>query len=175
MDAPPLETHFESVRDHALFYASRAFYVAPPPPAAPTAPPRPDYLLAGTFVIPHKQTIAWLKQKTGGRVIKVQAGDELERWHVERIELARVVLSYEDERFEISRATREAENHLTRAPLKRAARVRTVAAASSELPGGIAAPTVKSLGAGGSGVIRDAALQPAQAPVGARLYRPPEQ
>ena len=187
LQAPALEAQLEPLRDRALFYASRAFYVAPPPPAAPAAPPRPNYMLAGTFVIPHKPTVALLKQGTGTNVVKVKAGDDLEGWHIENVEAARVLLRYQDERFEIARAARESGSHLTRAPLKRPGAATAPASVAAAAPAGAVSPTadaavpatsatVKSLGSGRSGAsIRDAALRPGQSSMEARLYRPPPQ
>ncbi len=181
LDAPTLEAHFEPVRDHALFYASRAFYVAPPPPAAPTAPPHPNYVLAGTFAIPHKHTVALLKQGANNTVLKVKAGDDLEGWHIESVESARVLLRYQDERFEIAGSTREPGSHLTRAPLTRStpagvAKATSALATSPDTTAPAASPTVRSLGDGRSGApIRDAALRPGQTSIDARLYRPPPQ
>lgn len=184
LEAPALEAQLEPLRDRALFYASRAFYVAPPPPPAPTAPPKPNYLLAGTFVIPQKHTVALLKQGTGTNVVKVKAGDDLEGWHIESVDAARVVLRHQDERFEIARAARDAGSHVTRVPLKRvgpagaavAAAVTPAEAASTESISPVPAPTVKSLGSGRSNApIRDAALRSGQPSIEARLYRPPPQ
>ncbi|MEJ1962979.1 MAG: hypothetical protein WDO56_16080 [Gammaproteobacteria bacterium] len=178
LDAPALEAQLEPVRDRALFYASRAFYVAPPPPSAPAVPPRPNYLLAGTFAIPHKHTVALLKPSAGTSVVKVKAGDDLEGWRIEIVEAARVVLSYHDERFEIVRVARDFAGHMTRAPLKRPAPGTAAASVAAATPAEATNPTanatVKSLGSGRSGAsIRDAALRPGQSPIEARLYRPP--
>lgn len=180
LDAPALESHLEPLRDRALFYASRAFYVAPPPPPAPAAPPKPDYLLAGTFAIPHKHTVALLKQSTGASVVRVKPGDDLEGWHIESVEPARVVLRYQDERFEIARAPRDSGSHVTRAPLKRFGRAAAVASTAASTASEAGSPNpgaaVKSLGSGRSGAsIRDAALRPGQPSIEARLYRPPPQ
>jgi len=180
LQAPALEAQLEPLRDHALFYASRAFYVAPPPPAAPAAPPRPNYGLAGTFVIPHKHTVALLKQGAGENVVKVRAGEDLEGWHIESVEASRVLLRYQDERFEIARTARDSGSHLTRVPLTRPGRATAAVSVAAVTPADAASPapdvTVKSLGSGRSGApIRDAALHPGQSSMEARLYRPPPQ
>ncbi|MEJ0037689.1 MAG: hypothetical protein WDO68_16715 [Gammaproteobacteria bacterium] len=192
LDAPALDAHLEPVRDHSLFYASRAFYIAPPPPAAPTAPPRPAYVLAGTFAIPHKHTVALLKQSAGTNVLKVKAGDDLEGWRVESVDAARVALGYHDERFEIVRTAREGASHVTRAPLMRGAsgglaRIAstagiagassaTDAASNVATPATVATPpaTVKSLGNGRSGTSGSGSTSHPDKPfIEARLYRRP--
>jgi hypothetical protein len=157
-DAPALDANLQSVRDRSLLYASRAFYVAPPPPTAPAAPPRPAYVLAGTFLIPHKPAVALLKRNTGTNVLKVNAGDDLEGWRIEAVEAARVVLRFEDERFEMIRAASESGTHLTRVPLTRAAPTASRTTLGSGHPAGPVAA---------SGV-----NQPL---VEARLYRRPSQ
>lgn len=180
LDATPLQAQLEPLRDRVLFYASRSFYIAPPA-QAPTTPPQPKYVLAGTFVIPHKHTVALLKQSSGTSVVKVKAGDDLEGWRIESVESARVVLSYHDDRFEIARAARESGNHVTRAPLQRRGTKVVTASTATSTPVDATNPsvstTVKSLGSGGrSGAsLHDAALRPGQSSMEPRLYRPPPQ
>jgi hypothetical protein len=176
LDAPAPESRLDVVRDRTLFSASRAFYVAPPAPLTPPAPPRPNYLLAGTFVIPRKHTVALLKPSAAGSVVKVKAGDDLEGWHIESVDGTRVVLSYHDERFEIARTPRESGGRLTRAPLKRPGSAAVpVAVPVPEATFPAAGTTVKSLGNGRSGAIRDASVRSTPSFTEARLYRPPPQ
>ena len=91
------------IQDQPLFYASRHFYIPPPPSAVPAAPPKPDYRLVGTFIIPSKPTVALLTG-AGGASRKVKTGDELDGWTVQAVETGRVVLQYQATTVEISSA-----------------------------------------------------------------------
>src|SRR5579859_1439903 len=53
------------IQDQALFYAIRRLYIPPPPSALPVTPPRPDYKLAGTFIIPSKPSVALMRGAAG--------------------------------------------------------------------------------------------------------------
>jgi hypothetical protein len=101
----PVAANLAPVKDRALFHASRAFYTAPSLPAAPATPPRPQYQLGGTFVIPQKPTVALLTQSGTKVSRKVRAGDDLDGWQVKAVESGRVVLEYNGELAEISRAS----------------------------------------------------------------------
>lgn len=100
---PPGPVNLASLQEQALFYSARHFYVLPPPSAVPIGPPRPDYKLVGTFVIPSKPTVALLSNSSGASR-KVKAGDDLDGWTVGVVERGRVVLQYQNETFEIAAA-----------------------------------------------------------------------
>ena len=176
LDAPAIENHLEPLRDRALFYASRAFYVPPRAPTLPSAPPRPSYELAGTFIIPRKPSVAFLRPgASGGVPRKVKAGDDVDGWTVESVEASRVLLRFQDERAEIQRAAPAGASHglIVKAPLERAqAQAAAVVADGTVGPPVRAAAPVRPLGRGGSApVIRDASL--ADSRVEPRPYVPP--
>jgi hypothetical protein len=152
---PARAANLASIQDHALFYASRQFYVPPAPGSIPITPPKPDYRLAGTFVIPSKPTVAVLTNQTGTR--KVKPGDDLDGWRVQVVENRRVVLQYEDQILEITSAAQGNGSGMRAVPL-----TRTAQAASA---GG-----TRTLGAAGG-----RAQLPTHDPSSAapRLYRPP--
>ena len=176
LDAPAIENHLEPLRDRALFYASRAFYVPPRAPTLPSVPPRPSYELAGTFIIPRKPSVAFLRPgASGGVPRKVKAGDDVDGWTVESVEASRVLLRFQDERAEIQRAAPAGASHglIVKAPFERAPAqgAAVVADGTVGLPVRAAAP-VRPLGRGGSApVIRDASL--ADSRVEPRPYVPP--
>jgi hypothetical protein len=114
------------IRDRALFYATRTFYTAPAPSAMRA---RPDYRLAGVFVVPREPGIALLIQNTTGASRKVRQGEELDGWLVQTVEAKRVVLQYEGESMEIVSTSASANDGLISAPLPHRARA---AAASAQ-------------------------------------------
>lgn len=120
IDPPNRGGGLGSLQEQPLFYASRHFYTPPPPSAAPTAPPRPDYRLVGTFVIPSRPAVALLSGP-GGVSRKVKPGDDLNGWSVEAIEGGRVILRYQSETFEISGAAKGGNAGLQIAPIARTA------------------------------------------------------
>src|SRR5689334_10435584 len=101
LDEPQRVSDLAPIRNKALFYASRRFFVPPLAPATPAAPPAPDYRLVGTFVIPRKPTIALLVHGTDGASRKVRPGDAIDGWTVQSVEKSRVVLEYEAQHVEI--------------------------------------------------------------------------
>jgi hypothetical protein len=177
-----------AIRDRALLHASREFFVPPTPVAASATPPRPDYRLVGTFVIPHKPTIALLMSSSGASR-KVKPGDELDGWLVRAVETRRVILQYGNESAEIMAAAKSASSGLTTAPLSRKTLSTPLPPAQGGAPEspGIPLPdqtagTVTVLGAGAtpgkpaSGGMREASAagtNPLR--TDARLYRPPPQ
>jgi len=149
-----------ALRNNALFYAARRSFV-PPPAAEPTAPPRPDYRLVGTFIIPSKPPLALLAHDTEPVARKVRAGDTLDGWTVQAVERGRVIIQYQSESAEIVGAARATEGGLVAAPLTRAAPV---------------ASGTKALGNGvSSNRVREASAVAASGNGEARLYRPPPQ
>jgi type II secretory pathway component PulC len=145
------------IQDRALFYASRHFYVSPPPSAIPSTPPKPDYRLVGTFIIPQKPTVALLANSSGASR-KVKTGDDLDGWSVQAIEGRRVILQYQSETVEITAASTGGMTGMQMAPITRTAQTAPVAG-------------IRSLGAGGS-LSSTPRFMDASAS-SPRLYRPP--
>jgi hypothetical protein len=160
IQSPASTVNLASIQDQALFYASRNFYTPPPPSALPATPPKPDYKLVGTFIIPSKPTVALLTNSSGTSR-KVKTGDNLDGWSVQAIEGGRVILQYETTTFEISSVGKGANAGMQVVPLARTAQVAPVSG-------------VRTLGGGsamqGASVSRAGYVNPNSSP---RLYRPP--
>lgn len=157
-DLPARVASLGVIQDQALFYATRRFYTPPPPSALPVTPPRPDYKLAGTFIIPSKPTVALLTGSAGVSR-KVKTGDDLDGWTVQAVEAGRVTLQYGSTTFDIASAAKGGNTGMQVVPLQ------TTQAASS---GGI-----HILGAAAQGAAsfsRSNYSIPNSSP---RLYRPP--
>jgi hypothetical protein len=148
-----------ALQEEPLLYANRRFYAPPPPGAVPTAPPRPDYKLVGTFVIPSKPTVALLSGP-GGLARKVKPGDDLEGWSVTAVEGGRVILRYQSETIEITNSAKAGGPGMQMAPLSRTAQ--------SSPSGGI-----RTLGMMGPGTPPGAPASYPTSNQSARLYRPP--
>jgi type II secretory pathway component PulC len=160
IDLPTPSIDVASIQDAALFHASRRFYVAPPPSTVPVAPPRPDYRLAGTFVVPNKPTVAWLMSNATQQSLRVKVGESVGGWTVQGIEKGRVVLQYENETMQIGDPARPASGGLNVVPMKRT----TIATATG----------VKVLGNSGTTNSSSPSIAPSVPVSGdARLYRPP--
>lgn len=201
--ALPAQQAQVAIRDHALLHASREFFTPPTPVAVPATPPRPEYRLAGTFIIPRKPTVALLVN-TSGASRKVRTGDELDGWIVQSVERGRVVLQFDSESMEITGSARAAAGGLTVAPLSRgapaaqaspsplpsligksaSADAQAFADTSPEATEQTAAPalsSVKVLGAASAsdgasrGGVREASAAGRPSSSEARLYRPPPQ
>jgi hypothetical protein len=117
--APQRPPDLAAIRAQPLLHASRAFYMPPAPNAAPTTPPRPDYRLAGTFIVPRKPAVALLASHSAGTSRRVKPGDELEGWMVQVVDRRFVTLSYGDERFDITATQPPASAGLKRVPIQR--------------------------------------------------------
>jgi hypothetical protein len=155
----PTAPDLSAIQDKPLMHASRVFYSAPPPDAAPQAPPLPDYRLAGSFHAPKRAAVALLARREGGSMRRVRAGDDLDGWRVDAIESRRVVLRWQDQTREILSAPPQLNAGLKRVPLQR----QRVAAVRG---------TVVSLGATGAAAsFNGGAGQVASDPP--RLYRHP--
>jgi hypothetical protein len=111
-----------SIQDQSLFYTSRHFYTPPPPSALPATPPKPDYRLVGTFVIPAKPTVALLTGASGVSR-KVKPGDDLDGWTVQVVEVGRVILQFENTTAEISSAGKASAAGMRVVPLAQASQV----------------------------------------------------
>jgi hypothetical protein len=152
--APARASDLAALRAQPLLHASRAFYVAPAPDAAPAAPPRPDYRLAGTFIVPRKPAVALLTSRAVGTSRRVKPGDEIDGWLVQVVDRRFVTLSWGNERFDITATQAPMSAGLKRVPIQRQ---RVAANGVQSLSAtGTAAPAM-------SNSINDAP----------RLYRPP--
>ena len=156
---PPTQpASLASIQDQALFYSDRQFYTPPPPSAVPAGPPKPDYRLVGTFIIPSKPTIALLSNSPGVSR-KVKTGDDLDGWLVAAVERGRVILEFGSTTFDITSAAKVADTGMQAVPLTRQAQA--------------TAPTgIRTLGstAQASPLLRSGYTAPSSSP---RLYRPP--
>jgi hypothetical protein len=94
-------TRLEPIQQSALFYPARRFYA---PPAVVALPPKPNYRLTGTFVVPSRPAVAMLNPSGGGSTRKVSPGDDLDGWTVLSVEASRVVLRLNGELYEITQA-----------------------------------------------------------------------
>jgi hypothetical protein len=126
LELPPPYANFSGLTDRTPFYATRKLYVLPSKSEA-SAPPVPNYLFGGAVIRPHAPAVALLNSTNGG-TLKVTAGQDLNGWHVESVEVSRVVLRYEEQRAEIARERKTAiqsaaAEGLTRAPVTRGNRV----------------------------------------------------
>jgi len=140
-----------AIRDQAVFHSRRLFY-QPPPPSQVI--PTPDYDLAGTMGLPQGKRVAFVKKKSDQSSRTLHVGDDLEGWHVQLIELARVVIVRDAERYELKHGKGESGVGLIRgAPI-----ARVVNSATRVLDGRSAT--------------RSAPLIPS-APGQARIYQPP--
>jgi hypothetical protein len=119
VSAPPRAADLAAMRAQPLLHASRAFYTAPSPNAAPAAPPRPDYRLAGTFIVPHKPAVALLASRAAGTSKRVKPGDEIEGWMVQVVDRRFVTLAYGDEKFDITATQAPMSAGLKRVPIQR--------------------------------------------------------
>ena len=148
-----------AIQAQPLLYASRVFYLAPAVDATPAAPPRPDYRLAGTFLVPGKPAVALLANSQSGANRRVKPGETLDGWTVEAVSRKQVTFLWQDQRFELSTTPPPVSAGLKRVPVTRA-RV-----ASSD--GGTG---VQALGAVGGTSPAFSGGAPSDQP---RLYRPP--
>lgn len=142
------------IQSASLFHPARQYFEPPP---VTTAPPRPDYMVAGVLAAPGGKAVAILSQRATQATRRVKAGEDLDGWTVAAIERSRVTLRFEQEQFDLLGATASAQTGLARRPLQRGA------------PG--AAGGVRVLGSASS--VGGGA--PTEPPAQARLYRPPPQ
>jgi hypothetical protein len=156
-----------AIQSRPLLHASRVYYVPPPPDARPAAPPRPDYRLAGTLLVPGKPSVALLINQSGqGR--RVRVGEVLDGWTVQSVVRQQVTFTWESERFDLTTAGASSaiSAGLKRVPMARQ-RVTSTGTGVQTL-GGTAGRTFG--GAGGPDTPAFSGAQPSNQP---RLYRPP--
>ncbi len=156
-----------AIQSQPLLHASRAYYVPPPPDATPAAPPRPDYRLAGTFLVPGKPSVALLINQ-GGVGRRVRVGEVLDGWTVQDVMRQQVTFTWENERFELTTAGASSAMNagLRRVPVTRQ-RVTSTGTGVQTL-GGTGGQTFG--GTGGPDSPASTGAQPSNQP---RLYRPP--
>jgi hypothetical protein len=147
------------IQSQPLLHASRSFYVAPSPDAAPAAPPRPEYRLTGVFIVPGKPAVAVLAH-VSGKSRRVRQGDEIDGWRVQSIANRQVAFTWQNERFELGTAAVQpaATMGLKRVPVVRQ-RVVSADPGTQTLGGGTATAAPPAMG----GPLSN---EP-------RLYRPP--
>jgi hypothetical protein len=149
--APKPTTDTAAIRDNAVFHNRRSFYEAPAPSQAT---PVPDYDFAGTMGMPQGKRVAFVKRKSDHTNRTLHVGDDLDGWRVESIDIARVVVAHDGQRYELNSAVANQGIGLVR--------------------GGMAAPRVAQsnlhiLGAQGTATVR----QPHGIAGSVRTYRPP--
>ena len=148
-----------AIQSQPLLHASRAFYVAPSPDAVPASPPKPDYRLAGTFLVPGKPSVALLVNNQSGANRRVKAGETLDGWTVQAVLRKQVTFTWQSESFELSTAPPPVSVGMKRVPMTRARVASSGGAAGVQSLGAVGA----SAPAGSGGPTSD---QP-------RLYQPP--
>lgn len=95
---PMRSVEVATIRDQAVFYASRSFYQ---PPAAPVEVAPPDYEMAGTLRLAEGKRIAFVRRKADRSSRTLHLGDDLEGWRVEAIEPARIVIGHNEQTAEL--------------------------------------------------------------------------
>jgi hypothetical protein len=99
--APLAAVDLAAIQSQPLVHVSRNFYQKPVE-AAPAAPPRPDYRLAGAMILPGKTPVAVVVSRVGNESKRVKPGDELAGWRVATVDRKQVVLTWGSERAEIT-------------------------------------------------------------------------
>lgn len=89
------------IKDRALFYASRKFFVETAPPVTAQLLP-PAYVLEGTLIIPGRPAAAFLKHQADGAPRTVHPGEALEGWKVGDVGPGSVILADGPHRIEIT-------------------------------------------------------------------------
>jgi hypothetical protein len=139
-----------SIRDNAVFHNRRSFY-QPPLPSQVIA--SPEYDLAGIMGLPQGKRVAVVKRKSDHANRTLHVGDDVDGWRVEMIEVDRVVVVREDQRYEF-----KATNSIPVQGLLRGASSPRVASSGTHILG--------AQGAGNPNVPRAGSSS-------ARFYQPP--
>ena len=140
-----------TIRERAVFYASRSFYQPPPTPVEVAVP---EYDMAGTLRLSDGKRIAFVKSKADRSSRTLHLGDDLEGWRVQTIEPDRIVLDRNEQTTELHSNTVTAVSGL----------IRGVGAPRTAQTG------IRVLGVTGPGAPRSAGQAVS---VQARTYRPP--
>jgi type II secretory pathway component PulC len=101
LDLPAFANSLQVIQSQSLVYSSRSFHAKPEKPVR-TAPPRPDFRLAGVIILPRKPAVALLASNQGDETRRVKQGEDLGGWLVQSVDRRRVVFGWEDERFELT-------------------------------------------------------------------------
>jgi hypothetical protein len=125
LDMPEFTGSLQVIQSQSLVYSSRSFREKPAVDVS-RIPPRPDYRLAGVIILPRKPAVALLVRNQGDESRRVKQGETLDGWTVQSVDRKRVVLGFENERFELgaqnspveSAAVQQATVGLKRVPLR---------------------------------------------------------
>jgi hypothetical protein len=102
LDAHPMAIiDSAAIRDEAVFHNRRSFYQAPAPSQAV---PAPDYDFAGTMELPQGKRVPFVKKQSDHSNRTLHVGDDLDGWRVESIEITRVVVTHDEQRYELKAA-----------------------------------------------------------------------
>jgi hypothetical protein len=104
----------DRVQSHALFHASRTFYVPPAVPATPVdlKPPAPAFRVVSVLMSGNRPPLALLTDGQSKGILKVRQGDVVAGWTVESVASKRVVLVYQNEHIELGpRLSTDAQGH----------------------------------------------------------------
>lgn len=101
VSAAPDTSGLPDIKNQALFYASRKFFVEMPQATTVQLPP-PAYLLEGTLLIPGKPAAAFLKHQADSISMTVHPGDALDGWKVGAVESGGVILMANTQSIEIT-------------------------------------------------------------------------
>ena len=135
LDSNPMHSvEVATIRDQALFYATRSFYQ---PPAKPQELSPPNYELAGTMRLVAGTRLAFLKSRADQSSRTVHVGDELDGWTVRAVESDRVVLVQLEQTFELANVKTQHASGLIRTSRP----VRSVQTGIRRLGGGIESTT----------------------------------
>jgi hypothetical protein len=158
-----------AIQAQPLLHTTRAFYQKPVQ-AAPVAPPRPDYRLAGAMLLPGKTPVAVVVSRAGGGSKRVKPGDDLDGWRVDSINRSQVVLAWGTERAEITSAVSQSPTAASTVAANGSGGLKRVPITRSQVT---ATGGVQTLGATGNSAANAARGGPYNdAP---RQYRPPPQ
>jgi len=157
--APDVTADLAAIQSQPLLHASRSFYVAPPPDAVPASPPKPDYRLAGTFLVPGKPSVALLVSNQNGVNRRIKTGETLDGWTVQAVLRKQVTFTWQNESFDLTSAPPPVSAGMKRVPMTRA----RVASSGGSVG-------VQSLGAAGASA---PAVSGGMASDQPRLYQPP--
>jgi len=102
-----------TLRDQALFHASRSFY-QPPPKSAEI--PAPNYDLAGTMRLMNGTRLAFVRNRSDQTSRTMHVGDDLDGWRVRAVEADRIVIDHNGQNAELTNAKSSSSLGLIRGP-----------------------------------------------------------
>ena len=166
----PAEVETAEVGARVVFHPSRSVYVAPAPVEQASVPP--DYRVAGVIRAPSRPPAAVLINNQSKARTRVQVGDVLEDWTVERIESGKVLVALEGRQVELTASTSTSSTSSAAPSTPRvtgSSPTGFTKVSKDAAPAPVSAPPGKRLLSSRPGSTA-AAPEP-----GARLYRPPTQ